>query len=306
MDSVLDLVVIGAGPAGLNAALYAYRAGMKFVILKNMLSIDSQIVNTYEVENCLGFFKLSGQELYDKFSEHVKSFGIDIINDKVDEVIDSAEYKIVKTAKNEYKTKTVIIATGARPKFLNVEGEKNFCGRGVSYCATCDGAFYKGKTVAVVGGGDTAIEDALFLSKLAEKVFLLVRKDKFRAAKYLQDQVNNTKNIFVCFNTEIVAINGNDKVESVKIIHNVANVTKEVPLDGVFIAVGVEPETSLVADEVELKNGYILADESCATTAKGIFACGDVRFKQLRQVVTALSDGANAITSIERYINSMV
>lgn len=307
MDNSLDLVIVGAGPAGLNAALYAYRAGLNFKIFKNNLSVDSQIVNTNEVENYIGLSRLTGQELYDQFIKHIKMFNINIENEKVEKIINTDNnLKIVKTAIDEYKTKTVIIATGAKPKKLNIEGEDKFSGFGVSYCATCDGAFFKNKDVCVVGGGDTAVEDAMFLSKMCSKVYLIVRKDKLRAANYLAEQVKKISNIYICFNTEILEINGDSVVNNIKAYHNVAKLTKDIKIDGVFIAIGMKPATELVDDLVEKEDGYIVADESCVTSQDGIFACGDVRYKNLRQIITACSDGANAITSVERYIHTMI
>lgn len=306
MDNSLDLVIVGAGPAGLNAALYAYRAGLNFKIFKNHLSLDSQIVNTNEVENYMGLLRLTGQELYDQFIKHINMFNINIENEKVEKIISGDNnLKIVKTAIDEYKTKTVIIATGAKPRKLNVEGEDKFSGRGVSYCATCDGAFFKNKEVCVVGGGDTAVEDAMFLSKICSKVYLIVRKDKLKAANYLVEQLKKINNIYICFNTEILEINGDSVVNNVKAYHNIAKLTKDIKIDGVFVAIGMMPETDLV-DDVDKIDGYIVADESCATSKAGIYACGDVRYKNLRQIITACSDGANAITSVERYIHTMI
>jgi len=306
MDNSLDLVIVGAGPAGLNAALYAYRAGLNFKIFKNNLSLDSQIVNTNEVENYMGLLRLTGQELYDQFIKHINMFNINIENEKVEKIISGDNnLKIVKTAIDEYKTKTVIIATGAKPRKLNVEGEDKFSGLGVSYCATCDGAFFKNKEVCVVGGGDTAVEDAMFLSKICSKVYLIVRKDKLKAANYLVEQLKKINNIYICFNTEILEINGDSAVNNVKAYHNIAKLTKDIKIDGVFVAIGMMPETDLV-DDVDKIDGYIVADETCATSKAGIYACGDVRYKNLRQIITACSDGANAITSVERYIHTMI
>lgn len=307
MDKSLDVVIIGAGPAGLNAALYAYRAGLNFKIFKNHLSLDSQIINTTEVENYIGLCRLTGQELYDSFVKHIEMFNINIENEKVEEIINSENNcKIVKTAIDEYKTKTVIIATGAKPKLLNVTGEAKFAGLGISYCASCDGAFFKNKEVCVVGGGDTAVEDAMFLSKMCKKVYLVVRNDRLKATPYLIEQLKKISNIYICFNTEIQEINGDSIVRSIKVFHNEAKLTKNINIDGVFVAIGTNPETALVDDLVEKKDGYILADETCATSLAGIYACGDVRYKNLRQIITACSDGANAIYSIERYINTMI
>ena len=302
MDKVYDIVIIGTGPAGLNAALYAKRAGLDFVLLKNKYLVDSQIVNTYEIENYLGFTKLSGQELYDKMLNHILSMDIKIVDEKAEEIDINEKIKTVKTKNNIYKTKTIILATGAVSQKLNIEGENELEGRGLSYCATCDGAFYKNRITAVVGGGDVAVEDAIFLSRLCEKVYLIVRKDCMRATKVLQDEINSKSNVEILYNTEVKKVLSNEMIYGINIINNKTNIDSEIKIDGLFIGVGTAPVTELLNNKVDMDNNYIIADETCETSIKGIYACGDVRKKQLKQVVTALSDGANAITSIQRYL----
>lgn len=302
MDKVYDIVIIGTGPAGLNASLYAKRAGLDFVLLKNKYLVDSQIVNTYEIENYLGFTKLSGQELYDKMLNHILSMDIKIVDEKAEEIDTNEKIKTVKTKNNIYKTKTVILATGAVSQKLNIEGENELEGRGLSYCATCDGAFYKNRITAVVGGGDVAVEDAIFLSRLCEKVYLIVRKDCMRATKVLQDEINSKSNVEILYNTEVKKVLSNEMIYGINIINNKTNIESEIKIDGLFIGVGTAPVTELLNNKVDMDNNYIIADETCETSIKGIYACGDVRKKQLKQVVTALSDGANAITSIQRYL----
>ena len=303
MDKIYDLVIIGSGPAGLTASIYAKRAGLDFVILKDKYSLDSQIVNTYEVDNYTGLSKVTGQELYDKMKTHAINLGIEIIKEKAIEIRDeNQKVKQVITKENTYFTKTIIMATGANPKKLGCKGEAEYQGMGVSYCATCDGAFYKGKTCVVVGGGNVAVEDAIFLSRLCNKVYLVVRKNIMRADKILQDELLSKSNVEVLYNTELTEIKSNDFVDSVDIINNITNDTINLKTDGVFIAVGVNPETILLSGKVDMKDNYIVAGEDCESSVSGIYACGDVRTKQLRQVITAASDGANAITSIQNYL----
>ncbi len=300
-NNIYDLIIIGTGPAGLTAAIYAKRAGLNFVVLKDIYSLDSQIVNTYEIENYTGFFGLSGQELYDKFAEHSKHMDIEIVKEKAIEIKKIDNLIKVITKKNEYDTKTVILATGANPMKLGAVGEEEFIGRGVSYCATCDGAFFKGKTTAVIGGGDVAVEDAIFLSKICKKVYVILRRDVFRATDILVKELLSKENVEVIFNSEVKEIVGKDFVENINIKNN-ENVDRTIEVNGVFIAVGINPNTELVKNLVEIDNGYVVADESCESSVSGIYACGDVRKKVLRQVITACSDGANAITSIQKYL----
>ena len=303
MDKIYDLVIIGCGPAGLTASIYAKRAGLDFVVLKDKYALDSQIVNTYEIDNYTGILKTTGQDLYDKMKQHVESLGINIIKEKAIEIKDEIQkIKQVITKENIYQTKTIILATGAIPKKLGCKGENEYQGMGVSYCATCDGAFYKDKTCVVVGGGNVAVEDAIFLTRLCKKVYLLVRKDHMRADKILQDELLSKSNAEVLYNTELKEIKATDFVNTAVLVNNLTNIELNLATDGVFIAVGVEPMTDILKDKVNMKDNYIEADESCESSIPGIYACGDVRTKQLRQVITAASDGANAITSIQSYL----
>ena len=294
MDKIYDLVIIGCGPAGLTASIYAKRAGLDFVVLKDKYALDSQIVNTYEIDNYTGILKTTGQDLYDKMKQHVESLGINIIKEKAIEIKDETQkIKQVITKENIYQTKTIILATGAIPKKLGCKGENEYQGMGVSYCATCDGAFYKDKTCVVVGGGNVAVEDAIFLTRLCKKVYLLVRKDHMRADKILQDELLSKSNAEVLYNTELKEIKATDFVNSAVLVNNLTNIE---------LNLGVEPMTDILKDKVNMKDNYIEADESCESSISGIYACGDVRTKQLRQVITAASDGANAITSIQSYL----
>lgn len=303
MDKIYDLVIIGSGPAGLSAAIYAKRAGLDFIVLKDKYTLGSQIVNTYEIDNYIGFSKISGQDLYDNMKAHATSLDIEIIEQKAIDIKDEQlKIKQVIAKENIYNTKTIILATGANPKRLGCKGETEYQGMGVSYCATCDGAFYKDKICVVVGGGNVAVEDAIFLSRICTKVYLLVRKNVMRADKVLQDELLSKKNVEVLYNTEIKEIKANDFVESVDIVNNISDVSINMKTDGVFIAVGASPETNILSGKVDMKDNYVIADETCETSVSGIFACGDIRTKQLRQVITAASDGANAITSIRNYL----
>ena len=224
MDKVYDLVIIGSGPSGLTAAIYAKRAGLDFLILKDKYSLDSQIVNTYEIDNYTGIQKTTGQDLYDKMKQHAMSLGIEITEEKaIDIKNETKDLKQVVTKNNIYNTKTIIIATGAIPKKLGCKGESEYQGMGVSYCATCDGAFYKDKTCIVVGGGNVAVEDAIFLTRICKKVYLLVRKNYMRADKILQDELLSKNNVEVLFNTELQEIKAKDFVDSVVIFNNLSN-----------------------------------------------------------------------------------
>lgn len=300
---IKDLIIIGLGPAGIAAGIYAKRAGLDFLIIKSRFLLDSQIINTLEIENYVGLNKVSGQVLYDTFLNHLKSFDVKIIDEKVLDIDVDGVIKTIRTDKNEYKTKTIILATGAKPQMLSIEGEEKYLGQGVSYCATCDGAFYKDKTVAVVGGGDVALEDALFLRRICKKVYLILRRDVFVAQKVYQDEILKYDNIEVLYNTNITKINGDEFVRNIDIKNNKTGEEKNISIDGIFIAIGIKPNTELLKDKVKMEKDYIIADETCETSIKGVYACGDIRKKQLRQVITATSDGANAITSIVRYLS---
>lgn len=301
---VYDVVIIGSGPAGLTAAIYAKRAGLNHVLLRDKLSIDSQICFTYEVCNYPGFNNISGMDLEDSFIKHCDSLGVNFVFDKAIEIIDiDNKVKKIKTRKEIIETKTIILATGAMPKKGNFDGEDKFVGHGVSYCATCDGNFYKDKVVAVVGGGDVAVEDAIFMSRIAKHVYLIVRKNQMIAQKVLQEELMMKKNVEVLYETNLVSIVGDEKINSVLIKGINSAIPSELNIDGIFIAIGINPATSLLKDKVKMIDEYIDAGENCETSVKGIFAIGDIRYKQLRQVITACADGANSITSVMRYLN---
>ena len=300
-----DVIIVGSGPAGLSAAIYGQRAGLRTLVLeKNPLS-GGQILNTYEVDNYPGLPLISGMELGSRFRKHADEQGAAFVTAEVKEIRDQGDNKKLITDQEEYETKTVILAMGAAHRNLGVPGEQELTGMGVSYCATCDGAFFRGRDVAVVGGGDVALEDALFLARGCRKVYLIHRRDAFRGAKILQQRVLETENIQPVYDTEVKEIRGEDAVESLLIYNKKTGETSELEVQGVFIAVGIRPNTGQIAGLPETdEGGYIIAGEDGATSIPGIFAAGDIRTKALRQVITATSDGANAITSAERYILS--
>lgn len=300
---VYDVIIIGAGPAGLTAGIYAKRACLNLLVLQDKYSIGSQICNTYEVSNYPGFNNISGQDLYDNFRKHADELLVPIRSEKVIEIIDiDLDVKKVRTQNETYETKTIILATGAKPKKCGFEGEDEFVGCGVSYCATCDGAFYKDKVVAVIGGGDVAVEDAIFMSRIASQVYLIVRRDEMRATKILQEEVQKLTNVEIFYDTEIESIIGDDKIEGALVRKKGDVIPSELSIDAIFVGIGIDPETELLNDKVEMDGPYIKADETCETSAKGVYVIGDARKKQLRQLITACADGANAITSVQRYL----
>ena len=299
-----DLIIVGAGPAGLAAAIYAARAELNFIVLEKEMMSGGQIINTYEVDNYPGLYHMGGFDLAMKFREHADALGASFITGEVEKIEETSEgKKIICKDGTEYETKTVLLSGGAKHRKLEVPGEDKLAGSGVSYCATCDGAFFRGKEVAVVGGGDVAVEDALFLARLCKKVYVIHRRDTFRAAKTLVTRLTETENVEIIYDSVVKEIQGNFKVEALQLQNKKTSEERSISLDGVFIAVGMLPETSNYEGLVEVDaTGYIVADETGVTSNPGIFAAGDIRTKALRQVVTAASDGANAIQSIERYL----
>ena len=299
-----DLIIIGAGPAGLAAAVYAARAELKFIVLEKEIMSGGQIINTYEVDNYPGLFHMGGFDLAMKFREHADALGATFVTGEVEKIeACSAGKKVICKDGTAYETKTVILSGGAKHKMLGVPGEDKLAGSGVSYCATCDGAFFRGKEVAVVGGGDVAVEDAVFLARICKKVYVIHRRDSFRAAKTLVSKLVETENVEIIYDSVVTEIQGAVKVERLLIENKKTQEVRTVLLDGVFIAVGMLPETKAYEGLVELDGaGYIVADETGITSDPAIFAAGDIRTKALRQVVTAAADGANAVQSVERYL----
>lgn len=286
-----DVIIIGGGPAGLCAGIYSARGGLKTAIIENK-SIGGQAQTAHEIQNYPGIKAIGGFDLCYAMMEQCTSFGVDFVFDKI-----TACYlknkKITLDSGNELSAKFIIIATGASPRKLGVENENRFLGKGVSYCATCDGAFFKGKTVAVIGGGNTAVEDALYLEKLASKVYLVHRRNALRADKILCDRLAKST-VQVMWDSVVQNLDGNDNLSQMT-LKNVKNDTlTTVLVDGVFVAVGQIPESNLFDEVQKTSNGYIITDEKMRTDIDGIFAVGDVRDKALRQVVTACADGAIA------------
>lgn len=303
MDNIYDVVIIGSGPSGLSASIYAERAKLKTITIEKQYMSGGQVLNTYEVDNYPGLPEINGFDMGQKFRQHAEKLGSQFVKDEVLELEIMDKIKKVKCKKNEFLTKTVIIATGAQHRHLGVKGEQELYAKGVSYCATCDGAFYKEKTVAVVGGGDVALEDAIFLSRLCKKVYLIHRRDQFRGAKILQDKVFSINNIEIMWDTVVEEICGENEVKSINTNNLKTNEQKNIEVDGVFVAIGIVPNSHIFEKYLKLDEGnYIIATEDCKTSVDGVFVAGDVRTKALRQVVTAVSDGANAITSIEKYL----
>lgn len=298
-----DLIIIGAGPAGLSAAVYAARAELDFIVIEGSMMQGGQVLTTYDVDNYLGLPGIGGFDMGMKFAEHAKKLGVTFVTENVISMEIQRNVKSVKTDKNTYETKTIIIATGAVHKKAGIPGEAEFTGKCVSYCATCDGAFFKNKVTAVVGGGDVAVEDALYLSRMCGKVYLIHRRDEFRAAKSLVKKARETDNIEFVLDSVVEKIDGENKVRSINIRSKKGATIKTLEVDGVFFAVGMQPVTAFVDKNIEMNEaGYIIAGEDCATNIPGVYAAGDIRTKQLRQIITAAADGANAVTSVEKYI----
>ena len=288
---MLDLIIIGAGPAGLTSAIYACRAGLSVKVFEE-LSPGGQAAVTPEIENYPGMKKVSGSDFAISLFEQVTELGAEVEFERVVGIEITDEGKKVITDSKEYVAKAVIIANGAKRRKLGIPGEEEFFGKGVSYCATCDGAFFKDKDVVIVGGGNTALEDALYLAGVCRKVYLVHRRDQFRATKNLVDRVVNNEKIEILYSSVLSEIKGDSQVSAV-ILQN----GREIAVSGVFVAIGLEPDNERFSGIVELENGYIKAGEDCKTSCEGIYAAGDTRTKALRQIVTATSDGAVSATA---------
>ncbi|GMQ57563.1 thioredoxin-disulfide reductase [Vallitalea sediminicola] len=304
MTDIYDLIIIGSGPAGMAAAIYAQRAMLKTMVLEKDVP-GGQVINTYEVDNYPGIPDITGFELSTKMREHAEKLGVELKSEEVVDLLLDQTVKVVKTTSNEYQSKTIIMATGARWRKLGVKGEKELTGRGVSYCATCDGAFFRNMEVAVVGGGDVAVEDAIFLARMCKKVYLIHRRDELRAVKILQDSLlkHDEDKLKILWNTELNKVIGKDQVEKISIYNNKTKEKSELDIDGVFIGIGTEPNSQLIIDKVKCdEKGYVLTSESCETSIKGVYAAGDIRQKTLRQIITAAADGATSVYAAERYI----
>ncbi len=297
-----DVIIIGSGPAGLSASIYAQRANLKAVVIEKEFMGTGQIAESSRVDNYPGFFGESGYDLGEKFRNHAEAVGTEFIEAEVSEIEpDTDKWSVVFEDGKSLETKTIIYAAGTKRRRLDIKGEQEFSGKGISYCAVCDGAFYEGKTVAVIGGGDTALSDAVYLSEIAEKVYIIHRRNAFRASESLQETVKNTPNIELILNAVPTEFLGEKQLNGIKYIQNGEERTLSV--SGSFTAIGSIPNSDLLKGIAELdNNGYIIADEDGITSAKGIFAAGDVRTKKLRQVITAASDGANCVESVRNYL----
>ncbi len=314
MDKIYDLLILGSGPAGLAAGIYAERARLNALVVEKEYVSGGQVVNTYEVDNYPGLPGINGFDMGMKFREHADGLGVKFATDRVEHVeclhegadpaagaVGRPIYQVV--CENEtYAARSLIIATGAVHRKLDVPGEEELAGMGVSYCATCDGAFFRNKDVAVVGGGDVAIEDAIFLARGCRKVYVIHRRDELRGAKSLQEKLLSLPNVEMLWSTVVERIEGDGQVSGLTVKNVKTGETSALPLQGVFIAVGIMPNSEVFEGLAEMDHGYIVADETGKTSAPGVFAAGDVRTKALRQIVTAVADGANAVASAERYL----
>lgn len=304
-ENIYDVVIIGAGPAGMTAAVYASRANLKTIMLERGMP-GGQMANTEEVENFPGFDFITGPELSTKMFEHSQKFGAEYKYGDIKSVEDKGDYKVLKTGSEDILTRTIIIATGAEYKKVGVDGEDALGGRGVSYCAVCDGAFFKEKELVVIGGGDSAVEEGVFLTKFASKVTIVHRRDQLRAQKILQDRAFKNDKIEFIWDTEIQSINGDSRVESVTLLDKNTGSKYEYDADGVFIYVGMKPLTAPF-EGLGILNalGYVETNDEMETSIPGIFAAGDVRNKTLRQIVTATGDGSIAAQNAQHYIEKL-
>ena len=305
-NSLYDVIIIGGGPAGYTGALYCARAGYSTLVIEKF-SAGGQMTQTSQIDNFPGFDEgIDGFTLGFKMQNTAERFGAKTYQTEVLKVDLKDQIKIIETADATFRSKTVIIATGAEHKHLGLENEKELIGRGLGYCAACDGMFYKGKTVCVIGGGNSAAIDALLLSKICEKVILIHRRNTLRAEKYYQDRIIETKNIQFVYNSVVEEFLFDDKVSGVRVKNVIDNTQTVFPLSGIFISIGRYPQTELFKGQVDIdKNGYIIADETTQTNLGGVFAAGDVRTKTLRQIVTAASDGATAAHFVGEYFTHL-
>lgn len=300
-----DILIIGAGPAGMTAAIYGQRGGKKTIVF-DKLSYGGQVINTSEVANYPGMPNMTGLDFADKTYNQMKELGAEMSYEEISEIRDADKpiKTVVTSSGKEYECKTIIIATGSSPRPLGVENEERFKGAGISYCATCDGAFFRNKTVAVCGGGNTALEDAEVLSDIAKKVYLVHRRDEFRADATNVKRVKTKKNVELVLDSVVTAINGERFIQGIEVENKKTGEKRELKIDGLFVAIGQMPENEIFRDIVTLnKAGYVEASEDCLTGADGIFAAGDCRTKKVRQITTAVSDGAIAALAAIEHIN---
>ncbi len=305
-EKIYDVAILGAGPAGMTAAVYTSRANLSTIMIERGVP-GGQMVNTEAIENYPGYDSILGPDLSNKMFEHAKKFGAEYVYGDIKELIDGKEYKIIKTGNNEYKARAVIIATGAEHKKLGIPGEAEYSGSGVSYCAVCDGAFFKDRELVVVGGGDSAVEEGVYLTRFAKKVTIVHRRDQLRAQKILQERAFANEKIDFIWNHTVKEIHAeNGKVTSVTLVSTKDGSEKEFKTDGVFIYIGLVPLTEPFAHlGITNDEGYIVTDSEMRTKVPGIFAAGDVREKTLRQIVTATGDGSIAAQSAQNYVEEL-
>ncbi|EOU1993329.1 thioredoxin-disulfide reductase [Clostridium perfringens] len=302
----LDLIIIGAGPAGLTSAIYASRAKLSTLVLEDNL-VGGQVRSTYTVENYPGFTEITGNDLADRIQAQAEACGAIIDEfDFIENVSLKDDEKIIETGDYIYKPKAVIIATGATPKKLPIPSESKYLGKGVHYCAVCDGAVYQDEVVAVVGGGNAALEEALYLSNIVKKVIVIRRYDYFRAEAKTLEAASNKENIEIMYNWDLVDVLGGEFVEAARIKNTKTGEEKEIAINGVFGYIGTEPKTAMFREYINVKeNGYIEGDENMRTNVKGVYVAGDVREKMFRQITTAVSDGTIAALHAEKYISEI-
>lgn len=299
-----DIVIVGAGPGGLCAGLYGARANRKTVCVENYLP-GGEIQNTEFVEDYPGFEMISGPELAQKFEQQARKFGLEVVNDNVVEIYSDGRHKIVKGDEDEYRAKAVIVATGGHPRKLGVPGEKELAGKGISYCALCDGAFFKDQVIAVVGGGDVAVEEGTFLTKYGSKVYIIHRRDKLRASKIVQERAFKNEKMEFIWDSVVEKINGDSKVQSVSIKNVKSGETRDLPVGAVFPFIGFVPNSNIFREEIEKDEiGYIITDQQMETNIKGIWAIGDVRKQLCKQITNAVGDGTTAAVAADKYIEA--
>lgn len=306
MEKIFDTVILGGGPAGLSAAIYSARGANSTLVIDTCV-LGGQPTNYLELENYPALGKIGGFDLMDKFEEHAKLFGVQsLVMQEIVSVDLKSNPKVITTKEHIVKAKSIIIATGAKPMKLGVEGEDEFFGRGVSYCAVCDGAFYKDKTIAVIGGGNSALEEAMYLTKFAQKVYLIHRRNSFRADKIIQERVFDTPKIEILFDTVVDKIVGKDLVNALVLKDVNTQVISMLPVDGVFPYVGISPNVEFFTGQLEQDaKGFIVADCTMQTSIPGVFAVGDVRNTPLRQVITAAADGAIGAVYATKFLETL-
>ena len=303
MKRIYDMVILGGGPGGYTAALYAARAGLDTVVLER-LSAGGQMALTSEIDNYPGFPEgIDGFELGMKFQEQAEKFGAKTEYAEVRGLELRSDPKVLHTSEGDFFARTVVIATGAGPRKLGLPDEERLTGRGVHYCAHCDGMFYRGKTVAIVGGGNSAAAEALYLSRVAKRVILIHRRDSLRATKIYHEPLKNQDNLSFRWNSAVTELLGDERLRAVRVKNLLSGEEEELQIDALFVSIGRKPATDLVAGQLELENGYIAADESTQTSIPGVYAVGDIRTKALRQIITAASDGANAAHHAEAWLS---